>query len=971
MIFNSFKPRLALTRVKQNIAIPQNNIIQQQQAILDSVVETYLTDKAFYEKLANFASTNNRYADFDADWGNYYSELQTVYSSIGALIASGNVTVTGGGGDGKGGGGGGGFPTLTVVNQIPVMPTFNFPAKPANKFYWPATHTEVRIVEENNQKKVRVKGYVEYLIDEFNYSGASTWEEFMQLPTTDSYYLNDYFDLGTVSEVEFVDMSDPNNPVVLAGPNTWSLNNGTVGSYWRTNTLESIGAFKYPLFYTEFLTPSGSSSGTAIGSATNIVVKINGVIVSTKIDTVSIIAEFQRYVLQLTVNNDIQILNLVKQTYNTAKITGNFSPVKFNKIWEKYKTWIDQKEAAVNNYIAQGKIQIVDPLTNNGFPYKVPSYFTDWSSISLPSSWTPLQNLPILFWPTNPGIYFQIVYKEVFENGWSYDAAVLEIYNGNTLQTAIGSTQIGPGGPDEAVWSSFNKSPYLLAELVLGNIGGDVSIWNFAEQIPQQIGRANIGWGGVNGVAFQFFGRTLGTSRVPVFYRYSPGVADSRKNLGYATNYSVFKNWTQISPTPSKLLAHYNSNILSSNNPPTWETKTVPGGNGLNWVRFLSTAPNTFIAIANEKTVAPFAFSGDFGHNWEIRNLGMTVGQLYNHNPQNAAANWNNADDWDGKFTSPVYTGTQAMVWTNGVVAISIDGGWDWVIHPTTGTYSKETICYSPELEMFVAFNRQNKIFSKSTDGINWTQTTSLTDVGLTSYYPSSTAWSPELKMFVMVANYTSTILTSIDGINWTARNIIDPIYYPWNPTYPSYVGYCWNVIWSSLLGRFIMTNSSSEAIFLTAWSSDGINWNKTNAPADISSNSLQKTFSRVTSTNTINPGEFVGYRTSFVELEEFKFLAIRNFDDYYSSSNLPGPDKKNDSTVVSVDGSQSWQYRQNIDGFNASLPVGLIANYLSGTDLNNLIAGTVCIGGGMTTNTTTNIISRYAHPENVSFNSV
>ena len=134
------------------------------------------------------------------------------------------------------------------------------------------------------------------------------------------------------------------------------------------------------------------------------------------------------------------------------------------------------------------------------------------------------------------------------------------------------------------------------------------------------------------------------------------------------------------------------------------------------------------------------------------------------------------------------------------------------------------SICWSPELSMFVAVAKQhNQRVLYSYDGINWTGAWSVN--GDTHYEDwQCVCWSPELSKFVAVATWVQDnayrVMTSPDGISWTARtNGVDN-------------SAAWNsVCWSPELSIFVAVAYSGTNRVMT--SPDGDNWTLRSAAED------------------------------------------------------------------------------------------------------------------------------------------
>jgi hypothetical protein len=102
-----------------------------------------------------------------------------------------------------------------------------------------------------------------------------------------------------------------------------------------------------------------------------------------------------------------------------------------------------------------------------------------------------------------------------------------------------------------------------------------------------------------------------------------------------------------------------------------------------------------------------------------------------------------------------------------------------------------------------------------SSDGINWTTRNNPVDNNWTSI-----CYSPELTLFVAVANTGTNdrVMTSIDGINWTSRT---------SAANNNWISICW----ANNINLFIaIANSGNKRIMI---SEDGINWNLIQDPVN------------------------------------------------------------------------------------------------------------------------------------------
>jgi hypothetical protein len=126
--------------------------------------------------------------------------------------------------------------------------------------------------------------------------------------------------------------------------------------------------------------------------------------------------------------------------------------------------------------------------------------------------------------------------------------------------------------------------------------------------------------------------------------------------------------------------------------------------------------------------------------------------------------------------------------YTNGLAP---NAGMSFNYSVFTGNGQYAAICFSPELDMFVAIGQGSGM--RSTDGgVTWT-----------TFNPPATGnpnwqgitWAPEIGLFIAVANSgTDRIATSPDGINWTARP------YPLALLYKG-------LVWVPEMGIFIATD--------------------------------------------------------------------------------------------------------------------------------------------------------------------
>ena len=148
--------------------------------------------------------------------------------------------------------------------------------------------------------------------------------------------------------------------------------------------------------------------------------------------------------------------------------------------------------------------------------------------------------------------------------------------------------------------------------------------------------------------------------------------------------------------------------------------------------------------------------------------------------------------------------------------SVSSVGGIDWVTRSSSADNSWFSVCWAPELGLFVAVagsGTGNRVMTSS-DGITWTSRTSASDNEW-----RCVCWSPELKLFVAVT-YTGTnrVMTSANGISWTSR--------------AASVDNQWvSVCWSPELYLFVAVSNNGTNRIMT--SPDGITWTSRTASAD------------------------------------------------------------------------------------------------------------------------------------------
>ena len=183
--------------------------------------------------------------------------------------------------------------------------------------------------------------------------------------------------------------------------------------------------------------------------------------------------------------------------------------------------------------------------------------------------------------------------------------------------------------------------------------------------------------------------------------------------------------------------------------------------------------------------------------------------------------------NWESKYI--FYTGTLTSVcWspelslfvavgTSGRIITSIDGNI-WITRSSSGN-NWSSICWSSSLNLFVIIaNTGTYRISTSPDGITWTSQTSFTN---TSNW-SSIVWASGLSLFVAVANSgitTTQIATSPNGTTWTLQT--SPVANTWT-----------SISYSSSLNLLVaVSNSGTGNRVMT--SSNGILWTSRISAAD------------------------------------------------------------------------------------------------------------------------------------------
>jgi hypothetical protein len=180
----------------------------------------------------------------------------------------------------------------------------------------------------------------------------------------------------------------------------------------------------------------------------------------------------------------------------------------------------------------------------------------------------------------------------------------------------------------------------------------------------------------------------------------------------------------------------------------------------------------------------------DLSDNKYDKTGGLIEGRIYQQ--LNPDPSWNDVNGYVG-LAKDAYPALNP--YSSSVQAVST-----WVRRFFSVNNSFFTICWSPELRLFVAgSNGNNNRISTSPDGINWsTQTTP--DSSAPGVNWEGVCWSPELNLLVAVGYGGSNefkVITSPDGITWTAQSIGVNVW-------------LWEVCWSSQLGLFVASGNNN-----------------------------------------------------------------------------------------------------------------------------------------------------------------
>ena len=166
------------------------------------------------------------------------------------------------------------------------------------------------------------------------------------------------------------------------------------------------------------------------------------------------------------------------------------------------------------------------------------------------------------------------------------------------------------------------------------------------------------------------------------------------------------------------------------------------------------------------------------------------------------------SNEWSSICWSPELGLFVAVSWYGINQVMTSSNGIDWIPQSqTASSYFWTSVCWSPKLRLFVAICTVGIRVMTSPDGINWTPRT-----GAQNNTWTSVCWSPELEIFVAVSeNGGNRVMTSLNGTTW-------------NPQSQGIDANIWKfVCWSPELGLFVAVAESGDNRVMT--SPNGINW--------------------------------------------------------------------------------------------------------------------------------------------------
>lgn len=233
------------------------------------------------------------------------------------------------------------------------------------------------------------------------------------------------------------------------------------------------------------------------------------------------------------------------------------------------------------------------------------------------------------------------------------------------------------------------------------------------------------------------------------------------------------------------ITTEYRPGLFSSSFPSyQWEDIVYNGG------LFIAVSSNITTFQGLNQNLKRVAISRD-GKNWRLDTFPFSYGSITTHS-------WKTVTYGNGTFiaaASSTDSGVTRLIYSN-------NDGNTWQesrssvlnlnIHKNDNSWQDST--YSPKLNLFIVVaNSGPQRLIYSSDGQNWSNegiSSSINTLDL-----SSICWSPELEMFVAIASGTTSprFITSSNGINWTLRvfpvsskSIISVI---WNKKHNNFIG--------------------------------------------------------------------------------------------------------------------------------------------------------------------------------------
>lgn len=149
----------------------------------------------------------------------------------------------------------------------------------------------------------------------------------------------------------------------------------------------------------------------------------------------------------------------------------------------------------------------------------------------------------------------------------------------------------------------------------------------------------------------------------------------------------------------------------------------------------------------------------------------------------------------------------------------SVDGV-TWTLQSNPAMVSVKAICFSRELQLFVAvgyaIGATGGMVQTSPDGVTWT-----TRIPASNAHWNDVCWSPVEALFVAVSSNggASPVMTSPDGINWSGQTAPDQV---------------WNAVrWLTSAGLFVAGGTAPGALDPNSLMSspDGVDWTIRAAP--------------------------------------------------------------------------------------------------------------------------------------------